>query len=97
ASILVLFWLSRFVPENFDEIFQKHAHTRADVLTKSELLEMLQSNKNPSDSRGWLGAYAEWLALYELAKNKDGLLTKDNVRSVYDGSLFYKLEKKSSQ
>jgi peroxygenase len=29
--------------------------------------------------------------LYNLAKNKDGRLTKDTVRSVYDGTLFYQL------
>ena len=37
------------------------------------------------------GAEAEWRILYSLGKDKDGLLHKDVVRSVYDGSLFRRL------
>lgn len=38
-----------------------------------------------------LGAKSEWEMLYKLAKDKDGRLPKDTVRTVYDGSLFYQL------
>lgn len=42
----------RFVPEKFEEIFQKHAHTRPDALTKDELDEMLKANSQPNDRAG---------------------------------------------
>uniref|UniRef100_A0A0D9VKP6 EF-hand domain-containing protein n=1 Tax=Leersia perrieri TaxID=77586 RepID=A0A0D9VKP6_9ORYZ len=77
----------------FEEIFTKHAMTVPDALTSDELDKMLQANRKPGDYSGWVGASAEWKMLYRLAKDKDGLLHKDVVRGVYDGSLFAKLVK----
>ena len=42
-------------------------------------------------------AQLEWKLLYSLCKDKDGLLSKENMRAVYDGSIFYRLEKKTSE
>uniref|UniRef100_A0A453R9L8 Uncharacterized protein n=3 Tax=Aegilops tauschii TaxID=37682 RepID=A0A453R9L8_AEGTS len=42
----------RFVPEKFEEIFKKHAHTRPDALTDKELGEMLKANRDPKDFSG---------------------------------------------
>ncbi|KAG0485555.1 hypothetical protein HPP92_009634 [Vanilla planifolia] len=82
----------RFVSEKFEEIFQKHAHLHHNALTSEELKEMLESNRVPKDYKGWLGAWTEWKALYLLCKDEDGLLPKETIRAVYDGSLFYKME-----
>nr|CAB3470214.1 unnamed protein product [Digitaria exilis] len=82
----------RFVPERFEEIFKKHAHTRPDALTGKELQEMLQANREPKDFKGWVGGFTEWKVLYSLCKDKEGFLHKDTVRAVYDGSLFERLE-----
>jgi hypothetical protein len=43
----------RFVPEKFEEIFKKHAHTRPIALTAKELEELLQENREPKDLAGW--------------------------------------------
>ncbi|XP_024025394.1 probable peroxygenase 4 [Morus notabilis] len=86
----------RFVPSKFEEIFIKHAHTNPDALTKKELRELLTDNRQPKDIGGWIGALAEWLVLFNIAKDKNGLLQKDTVRAVYDGSLFEQLEKEHS-
>ncbi|XP_066375414.1 probable peroxygenase 5 isoform X1 [Miscanthus floridulus] len=82
----------RFVPEKFEEIFKKHAHTRPDALTGKELKELLKANREPNDFKGWLGGFTEWKVLYSLCKDEKGFLHKDTVRAVYDGSLFEKLE-----
>lgn len=87
----------RFVPEKFDEIFTKHAKTVPDALTSSEIDELLSANREPSDYTGRVGASTEWKMLYSLGKDKDGLLRKDAVRAVYDGSLFVKLAEERSQ
>ncbi|PUZ77552.1 hypothetical protein GQ55_1G381400 [Panicum hallii var. hallii] len=80
----------RFVPEKFEEIFAKHAKTVPDALTSDEVDQLVQANRQPGDYAG-AGAEAEWRILYSLGKDKDGLLHKDVVRSVYDGSLFHRL------
>ncbi|KAI4313730.1 hypothetical protein L6164_026686 [Bauhinia variegata] len=83
----------RFVPSKFEEIFKKHARTHPDSLTSEELKEMLKANREPKDFKGWIAAYSEWKILYEFCKDKKGLLHKNIVRAVYDGSLFEKMEK----
>ncbi|KAM0961108.1 hypothetical protein ACFX13_020853 [Malus domestica] len=86
----------RFVPSKFEEIFEKHAHTYPNALTSDELMGMLKANRDPKDYAGWLAAYTEWKILYVLCKDKNGLLQKDTVRAVYDGSLFERMEKENS-
>ncbi|KAE9605320.1 putative plant seed peroxygenase [Lupinus albus] len=41
-----------------------------------------------------IASYLEWKFLFILAKNKNGLLTKETIQGVYDGSLFEHLQKK---
>ncbi|XP_071735570.1 probable peroxygenase 4 isoform X2 [Rutidosis leptorrhynchoides] len=81
----------RFVPSKFEEIFHKYARSNPDALTADELDEFVKGNREPKDYGGWVGALAEWKILYYLAKDKNGLLKKDIVRGVYDGSLFVKM------
>uniref|UniRef100_A0A0D9VKP5 EF-hand domain-containing protein n=1 Tax=Leersia perrieri TaxID=77586 RepID=A0A0D9VKP5_9ORYZ len=81
----------RFVQEKFDEIFTKHAKTVPDSLAPGEVDEMIRSNKQPEDYKGWLGASMEWSATFNLGVDKDGFLRKDTVRAVYNGSFFSNL------
>ncbi|XP_044436298.1 probable peroxygenase 5 [Triticum aestivum] len=87
----------RFVPEKFEEIFKKHAHTRPDALTSKELGEMLKANRDPKDFKGRVGAFGEWRLLYFLCKDKEGFLHKETMKAVYDGSVFEKLEREKKQ
>ncbi|KAK7273890.1 hypothetical protein RIF29_14956 [Crotalaria pallida] len=87
----------RFVPSKFEEIFSKHARKHPNALTSDELMEMLKANRVPKDYKGWLASYTEWKILYVLAKDKDGLLQKETVRAVYDGSLFERMEKEHTE
>ncbi|XAR63672.1 Plant seed peroxygenase [Bertholletia excelsa] len=82
----------RFVPSKFEEIFKKHAHTNPNALTSKELQEMLKANREPKDLNGWFAAFVEWKVLFNLAKDKNGLLQKDKIRGVYDGTVFEQLE-----
>uniref|UniRef100_A0A175YHF7 Caleosin n=2 Tax=Daucus carota subsp. sativus TaxID=79200 RepID=A0A175YHF7_DAUCS len=78
----------RFVPTKFEEIFSKHAQSNKSALTSDELMAMVKGNREPKNYSGWLASYVEWKILYVLCKDKDGLLHRDTIRAVYDGSLF---------
>ncbi|XP_066388475.1 peroxygenase-like [Miscanthus floridulus] len=88
----------RFDPSKFDAIFSKYGRTHPDALTKDEMNLMLKANRNIYDFLGWIAAIGEWHLLYSVAKDKDGLLQRETVRGVFDGSLFERLQdsKKSS-
>ncbi|XP_031381340.1 probable peroxygenase 4 isoform X2 [Punica granatum] len=83
----------RFVPEKFEAIFRRHARTHPDALTSDELLEMLRSNREPKDYKGWVASWSEWQVLYYLCKDNKGLLPKGTIHGVYDGSLFERMAK----
>eukprot|EP00261_Vitis_vinifera_P021407 XP_010652627.1 PREDICTED: probable peroxygenase 4 isoform X1 [Vitis vinifera] len=82
----------RFVPSKFEEIFTKHAGANSNALTSDELLAMLKYNRVPKDYSGWLASWTEWKILYFLCKDKNGLLHKETIRAVYDGSLFERMQ-----
>ncbi|XP_058078810.1 probable peroxygenase 5 [Magnolia sinica] len=86
----------RFVPSKFEEIFHKHALTNGNALTAEELSAMLKANREPKDYKGWIAALSEWKILLHLCKDKDGLLHKETVRAVYDGSLFERMAKEKA-
>lgn len=43
-----------------------------------------------------IAAYSEWKILYMLCKDKQGLLHKETIRAVYDGSLFEQMAKEKA-
>ncbi|GLT57429.1 hypothetical protein SLA2020_304010 [Shorea laevis] len=83
----------RFVSSKFEEIFSKHAHTHPNALTSDEVMAMLKANREPKDFLGWLAGFTEWKILYVLCKDKNGLLQRETIKAVYDGSLFERMEK----
>ncbi|XWS69377.1 hypothetical protein CRYUN_Cryun04dG0173900 [Craigia yunnanensis] len=83
----------RFVLLKFEEIFSKVAHTHGNALTSDELMAMLKANREPQDYKGWIDIWTEWMTLYSLCKDNHGLLRKETIKAVYDGSLFEHMEK----
>ncbi|XP_039123213.1 peroxygenase-like [Dioscorea cayenensis subsp. rotundata] len=84
----------RFEPSKFDAIFSKYGLTHPNALSSEELSTMLKANRNLTDFNGWILSYSEWQLLYKLGKDEKGLLHRETIRGVYDGSLFEQLEKK---
>ncbi|PON70317.1 Caleosin-related [Parasponia andersonii] len=83
----------RFLPTKFDEMFTKHAHTYPDALTGEEVRQLLRAKRAGNFFNEWVVAFVEWIVLFCVAKDRNGLLQKDTFRAVYDGSLFQRLEK----
>ncbi|CAG8685424.1 15111_t:CDS:2 [Acaulospora morrowiae] len=80
----------RFVPEKFEEIFSKYDKDGKNGLTFADIRHLLYGNANVGDIFGWIGGCVEWGTLYMLCA-QDGIVSKEDVRSMYDGSLFNKV------
>ncbi|KAF2113070.1 Caleosin related protein-domain-containing protein [Lophiotrema nucula] len=78
----------RFVPQKFEDIFTKYADGR-DHLTIWDVLKLMKGQRCIADPIGWGGALFEWLATYILLWPEDGMMKKEDIRGVYDGSIFY--------
>ncbi|KAK8636786.1 hypothetical protein V6N13_124524 [Hibiscus sabdariffa] len=96
STLLSVARLALFVPSKFERIFNEFARTHPDALTSDELSAMLKANREPKDYKGWVGSWTEWKTLYFLCKDNKGLLRKETIRAVYDGSLFEQMERERS-
>ncbi|KAL3695036.1 hypothetical protein R1sor_008687 [Riccia sorocarpa] len=82
----------RFVPNKFEELWTKFPKTHQNKLTFKELMGMTAALRVALDPFGWIANKFEWSLTYLLAKDEDGLVSKEKVRGVFDGSLFYQVE-----
>jgi peroxygenase len=85
----------RYVPQHFEDNFAKYAKKQKDALTLREVVNMIIGNRNIMDPVGWTAAALEWGALYYIAHNEQGFLTKERVRANYDGTLWYTLAREN--
>ncbi|PHH91567.1 hypothetical protein CDD83_11161 [Cordyceps sp. RAO-2017] len=78
----------RFVPQKFEEIFTKYAHGR-DYMTLDDVWGLLRGQHVLGDHVGRGAAVLEWVTLYLMLWPEDGRMAKEDVRRVYDGSIFH--------
>ncbi|KAK6442511.1 hypothetical protein LTR95_001251 [Oleoguttula sp. CCFEE 5521] len=78
----------RFRPQAFEDLFAKYDRERKGALSRSDLAHALKGQRLLGDVFGSIAAAFEWIAVYLLIWPKDGLLRKDDVRRVFDGSIF---------
>jgi peroxygenase len=76
------------VPQKFEEIFSKYANGR-DYVTVQDVVNMIQGQRNVSDIIGWGGMVFEWTATWIMLWPEDGRMMKEDIRGIYDGSIFY--------
>ncbi|KAI0930509.1 hypothetical protein AcV5_007198 [Taiwanofungus camphoratus] len=83
----------RFVPQKFEDVFSKYGGGKHG-LTKEDIWDALKGQRVLLDPIGWFGAFFEWLSLYLLLWPEDGIVRQEDVRRVYDGSIFPELASK---
>ncbi len=84
----------RFNPEKFEELFARWDRDRDGALNLRELAARTWGDRDFLDVFGFLASAGEWGLLYVLA-GKQGKLTREQLRRMYDGSLFYDLEREA--
>ncbi|KAI0779980.1 calcium binding protein Caleosin [Fomes fomentarius] len=79
----------RFIPQKFEDFFSKYSSVPGkDGLTKGDIWRGLKGQRLLGDSGGSVAAISEWGVLWLMVSPKDGILKKEDVRRLYDGSLF---------
>ncbi|KAF7173537.1 hypothetical protein CNMCM5623_005760 [Aspergillus felis] len=80
----------RFIPQHFEDMFAKYDRDQDGSLTLGELFEMMHGNRCAMDPFGWGAAFFEWGTTWLLIQ-RDGRVYKEDLRGVYDGSIFWKI------
>ncbi|KAF7193919.1 putative peroxygenase 3 [Pseudocercospora fuligena] len=80
----------RFRPQQFEDFFAKYDHGSKGGLDLYDLARAHKGQRILMDPFGWSGSFFEWVALYLLIWPENGIMTKEDIRASYDGSLFQK-------
>ncbi|KAK3056384.1 hypothetical protein LTR09_002891 [Extremus antarcticus] len=78
----------RFVPQRFEDIFAKYDRGNKGGLDAWDLLRFHKGQRMVFDFFGWSAAFLEWHAVYLLLWPEDGICRKDDIRRIFDGSIF---------
>ncbi|CAK0785462.1 hypothetical protein CVIRNUC_008671 [Coccomyxa viridis] len=87
----------RFNPEKFEEIFSKFDSSGKGGLYWKDMWTMIKHYRNVFDPTGWTAMFLEWGALWLIAADKEGFVSKEVIRAQYDGSLWYKLAQRTEK
>jgi peroxygenase len=81
----------RFVPERFEATFTKYGSkvNTQQGLYKDDIKSIAWNNMCAFDPFGWSAERIEWWAFWYIAHDKDGFVSKEKVRAMYDGTLWY--------
>lgn len=81
----------RFEPQQFEDIFAKYASGDKQGITLVEIFRFINGRRVVMDIFGLIAVIFEWMATYILLWPEDGRMKKEDIRGVYDGSLFYEI------
>ncbi|RAL11228.1 caleosin family protein [Aspergillus homomorphus CBS 101889] len=80
----------RFVPQSFENLFAMYDRDGDGALTFWEVGRLMHGHRCAVDPFGWFAALFEWGTTWLLIQ-REGRIEKEDLRGVYDGSLFWKV------
>lgn len=80
-----------FNERKFNEVFDRYDRDHDGYWTWQDSMERLKVQRKAFDFFGWTASFLEWSVTMWLC-SENGKLSKETLKGVYDGSLFYKLE-----
>ncbi|KAL8860755.1 MAG: hypothetical protein Q9178_002785 [Gyalolechia marmorata] len=80
----------RYRPQQFEDIFAKYDRGQKGGLDVGDVWIFWNEQRLVFDFFGWTACALEWIATYLLIWPSDGIMKKEDVRSIYDGSIFFK-------
>jgi len=83
----------RMIKEKMDEIFSRYSD-RQDSIHVRDIFRMTQEKWVAMDFFGWISEKFEWGFLAILVADK-GRISREDIESQFDGTLFYKLEERN--
>ncbi|KAF5356092.1 hypothetical protein D9756_004388 [Leucocoprinus leucothites] len=86
-----------FDPDRFEYMWYMYTEKPHTHITINETMRMVRGDLNPFDPFGWFCATFEWIPLFILLDPADGKMAKDDVKAVYDGSLFWRIAEQNQQ
>ncbi|KAL2132945.1 hypothetical protein VTI74DRAFT_3135 [Chaetomium olivicolor] len=86
----------RFVPQAFEDMFSKWDKNNSGSLSACELWSMIKGHRLAVDPYGWGAAIFEFGTTWLLLQ-KDGHVSKEDLRQTYDGTIFFKIKEARDQ
>ncbi|KAB5577834.1 Caleosin related protein-domain-containing protein [Coniochaeta sp. 2T2.1] len=83
----------RFVPQAFEDMFATMDKDGDGCLSLRDFWDLIGRNKVVADVFGWTAQFFEWGTVWLLFQ-RDGLVSKEDIRRTYDGSIFYEIRER---
>lgn len=89
----------RFTPQKFEELFTKFGKkvNEQDGFYLKDVGQMCRSHMVAFDPFGWTAERLEWYAFWYIAHDKNNFVSKEKVRAMYDGTLWWQLAEDTKQ
>ncbi|KAI5071010.1 hypothetical protein GOP47_0013261 [Adiantum capillus-veneris] len=82
----------KFTHHKLDELFKEFAKTFPDRISLDEMNEMRKSFYKGQTISGRLASKVEWQFAHNLLKDDNGYVSKEHIKRIFDGSIFYYIE-----
>ncbi|GLI69969.1 hypothetical protein VaNZ11_014621, partial [Volvox africanus] len=84
-----------FTPARFEAVLSKYDKDGKGGLTLWEVIRFLRGQANLGDLIGIMASAGEWLMTWALLRDSKGVLRREDMRGMYDGTAFYRLAERN--